>query len=351
MKIYRHKLIFPAASIIIFLLIMATMLTACGQPRNGQAPDPLAPKPNRINQPVKVGLVLPGTGQVEDFVHIQAVQAFKASKQKFWVDTKILKPGELLNDNESMRFLADNDYEYIITFSSMAKVLKEVAPDYPEINFIVIDGFVEGENITSLVFKEREGPFLAGALAALQTQTGQLGIISTREPGTEDYLTGFQEGVQYITYAEPKPVALQTFFTPTDISAVEQVAYAGLYSTNLYDQQVDIIMPVPRKIADPVFKSAAAMKKFAIGIDENQNWQQPGNIIASTEKRVDVAVNNIMKQVEQKKKISGIQYLGVAQGATGLTDLTKGPVWIAPEIIAKMEIIRQKVAAGEIKLE
>ena len=350
MEIYRHKLL-PAASIIIFFLALAVLLSACGQARSRQVPDSLELKLNRINQPVKVGLVVPGPGQVEDYVRIQALQAFKASKEKFWVDTKVLKPGELLNDNESMRFLAENQYEYIITFSSMAKVLKEVAPDYPEIDFIVIDGFVEGENITSLVFKEREGPFLAGALAALLTKTGQVGLISTREPGTQPYVTGFQEGVQYINSTEKKPVNFQMVFTPSDISAVEQVAYAGLYSASLYEQHVDIIMPVPRKIADPVFKTAVSMKKFAIGIDENQNWQQPGNILASTEKRVDMAVYNIMKQVEEKKLIPGVRYQGVAQGAIGLTDLTKGPVWISPDIIAKMEIIRKKVVAGEIKLD
>lgn len=350
MKIFRHKLL-TAASIIIVFGVMAAILAACGQVQSRQAPDTLDAKNIRISQPVKVGMVVPGPGQVEDFVLIQALQTFKSAKEKFWVDTKLLKPGELLNDNEAMRFLAENQYEYIITFSSMAKVIKEVAPDYPEIDFVVIDGFVEGENITSLVFKEQEGPFLAGALAALQTQTGQVGIISTGEPVTQPYVKGFQEGVKYITASEQKPVAFQTAFTPADISAVEQVVYAGVYSANLYDQNVDIIMPVPRKIADPVFKTAAAKKKLAIGIDENQNWQQPGNVLASTEKRIDIAVYNIMQRIEAKKLTPGIQYQGVAQGASGLTDLTKGPVWIAPEIIAKMEIIRKKIAAGEIKLE
>lgn len=333
------------------LITLAVLLTACGKPSNQQAPDSSAPRLNGINQPIKVGLVLPRPGQVEDFVRQQALEAFKASKGKFWIDPKVLKPGELLNDNESIRFLAENQYNYIITFSSMVKVLNEVAPEYPEINFIVIDGIVEGNNITSLVFKEQEGPFLAGALAALLTKTGQLGVISTGEPGTQPYVTGFQQGIKYINSTEQKQMAFQTVFTPANVSAVEQVVYAGVYSSSLYDQNVDIIMAVPKKITDPVFKTAATKKQYAIGIDENQNMQQPGNILASTEKRVDVAVYNIMRQVEEKKLISGIQYLGAAQGATGLTDLTKGPVWIAPEIVDKMEIIRKRLAAGEIKLE
>lgn len=349
MKLYHKRL--WSVSLALLALLALLFSAGCGQVKPRPSPQAGQPDRNQIPAPVRVGMVVPRPGQVDDYVIKEATRAFSFTRERFWTDPRLLQPGELLNDKESMRYLAENDYKLIIVFSSMTRALQEIAPEYPDVKFAVIDGLVQGDNIISVEFREQEGAFLAGALSALISSTGQVGIVATHDPGTQPYVSGYKAGVDYISKADKRTVGFRIMYTPGDRSAVEEVAYAGYYAGSLFDTGTDIILSVPARISPEIYKAAYERRKFAIGVNENLNKIYPGNLYATLEKRVDQAVYGLVSDAITNKLGSGVRTLGIAQNAVGINDLRKGPVFIAPEIVARIEAVKRDIISGKIKVE
>ena len=95
-----------------------------------------------------------------------------------------VEPGNPTSIEPAMRAFAERGYDLIIGVGfAQAPIMESVAKDYPNIHFAIVDGVSELPNVASLVFKEHEGSYLVGMLAAKTTKTGILGFLGGMDIG------------------------------------------------------------------------------------------------------------------------------------------------------------------------
>ena len=221
---------------------------------------------------------------------------------------------------------AEDGYDLIVGVAwQFADIFNALVDDYPDTNFAVMDGVMEDKpNTMSAIFAQNEGSFLAGAAATMFTTRTEIPGINEEVtigwvggmtiPVLEDFFTGFTAGAQYI---DPDVVILQSY-----VGAWGDPV-GGLETTKtMYSQGADIVMNVASGTGIGVLEAAAQEGKYAIGVDGNQDHLQPGSVLTSMLKRVDVGVYTAIANSYEGNFISGINYFDTSNGGVGLTDMS-----------------------------
>src|SRR3954470_22795100 len=109
-----------------------------------------------------------------------------------------VEPGNPTSIEPAMRAFAERGYDLIIGVGfAQAPIMELVAKDYPNLNFAIVDGASELPNVASLVFKEHEGSYLVGMIAAKESKTGVLGFIGGMDIGLiHRFAKGYEEGAK-----------------------------------------------------------------------------------------------------------------------------------------------------------
>ncbi len=253
----------------------------------------------------------------------------------------------------------EDGYDLVICSSSnFEEYLKEHASEYPDTKFAIIDTTVEAPNVASISFAQNQGSFLAGAAAAMFTQKTDIPGVNEDHvigwvggmdiPVLHDFYTGYEQGAKYI---DPDIQILQ--------------AFAGAWNDPLkgkeltmaqYEQGADIVMNVASGTGTGILEAAAEADKYAIGVDLNQDNDQPGHVLTSMMKRVDTACYLIIESVVNGTFEGGsTQYLSLANDGVSLTDFSVMREHLGdkfPEdIVEKIDELTQKVKDGEIVVE
>jgi basic membrane protein A len=186
--------------------------------------------------------------------------------------------------------------------SSMEKVAKE----FPKLQFAIIDSVVKLPNVQSIVFKEHEGSFLVGMMAAMASKTGKVGFVGGMDiPLIRKFQCGFEQGAKY---ANPK-VEVSANMTGTTPTAWNDPARGAELAKAQFAKGVDVIFAAAGGTGVGVYQAAKDAGKLAIGVDSNQNHLHPGTMLTSMVKRVDVAVYNAFKGTTP-----GVTVLGLKEG-------------------------------------
>ncbi len=224
--------------------------------------------------------------------------------------------------------------------------LQEVAEMHQDKTFIYVDNVVEGfDNITNILYKENEGSFLAGALAALQSETGIIGFVGGMDiPVIRNFEIGYIEGAKYIN----PDIKVESIFVE-DFEDPAKGKEGGLV---LIDKGADIIFSVAGKTGQGVFEAAAETDNFVIGVDSDQRYINPDVIIASMIKEIGLSIYNSIEEIQNND---------FAYGTTITYDLEKGGIDMAygddtmPKIVTEenKEIINElkaSIISGEIQV-
>lgn len=356
-----------ALGLLCVILLMSMMLLAgCGEEKQESAYDA-----EKEEKTIKVGIVLSVGGKGDKSFNDAAIAGLEKAKQELGIEYKDIEPKEMAQDEESLRFLAEQGMDLVIAVGFlMEKPLEKVAQEFPDVKFAIIDAVVDQPNVASLVFKEHEGSFLAGALAALLTKTDTVGFVGGMKiPLIEKFQAGYEHGVEYINEIEGKNVNVLAAYAGNTGQAFNDPAKGKELTLTHISQGADIIYHASGGTGQGVFEAAAEKGALAIGVDSNQNWMYPGTIVASMLKRVDVAVFETVKAVKEGTYQAKVQVFGVKDNGVGLTDLSevteieKAGVENDPEKIAaiqelkdgipqevkeKIAEIREKIISGEI---
>lgn len=267
---------------------------------------------------LKVGIVYSTGGLGDKSFNDSAHRGLQQAKEELGISFEYIEPRDSAEDADALRSFAEDGFDLVIAVGfQMAESLETVAAEYPHINFAIIDSVVEMDNIESLVFAEHQGSFLAGALAALVSETGTIGFI-----GGVDFALinrfegGFIAGAEYVN---------------PDITVLAQ--YAGSFgdpgtgkeiALSQIDRGADVIYHAAGGTGGGLFEAALEREVYAIGVDSNQNWQQPGHIIASMLKRVDVAVFETVKALQEGTFEGGTtKVFDLAIDGVGITNLAE----------------------------
>jgi basic membrane protein A len=176
---------------------------------------------------------------------------------------------------------------------AMADAVAAVSAESPDVNFTIVDvNWLQGDNLQQIAFREHEGSFLVGMLAAMHSKTGTVGFVGGMDiPLIRKFHGGFEQGA---LYANPDVKVLMNMTGTTPEAWNNPTKGAELTKAQI-DKGADVIYQAAGGTGIGVLQAAADAGVWGIGVDANQNYMHPGQILTSMLKRVDVAVYNAFK--------------------------------------------------------
>jgi len=307
-------------------------------------------------------LILIVNGNLGDLGFFDSANAgIERLRKEYNVEAQVIETGADESKWEpAIADAAEEDVDIIVAVSpSMVEPVQKLAPLYPEKIFILIDNAVDFEsadlsNVYCATFKQNEGSFLAGALAAyLSADSNKLiGFLGGMDiPPINDFLVGYIEGAQYVD-----PL--------TKVIAV----YAGDYydpakgkelGIVLSNNGADVIFPAAGPTGLGTIEAAKEEGKYIIGVDSDQSAGYAANGDSETSKIIASSMiknvgNTIFRAVElymdDKLALGSTESLGIPEGGVGLAKNDVYKSLLSEDILTKMEEIEAKVISGEIKV-
>ena len=256
---------------------------------------------------------------------------------------------EIQNDaqrEQALRRFAQRGYDPIVAIGfSQAEALKKVAPEFPETKFAIVDMVVDLPNVRSIVFKEHEGSFLVGLLAAKASQTGKVGFVGGMDiPLIRAFACGYKQGAKA---ANPDIEIFENMIGTTGAAWNDPVKGGELTKSQI-DRGADVIYHAAGGSGAGVLQAAADAGKLGIGVDSNQNGLHPGNVLTSMVKRVDTAVYNAFKDLASDDWSSGIYVLGLAEDGVAWADDENNKDLITADMRAAVDQASKEIIDGKI---
>jgi len=273
--------------------------------------------------------------------------------EKFKKDTGIAyRDFEIQNDaqrDQVLRKFAKDGYSPIITVGfAWATALGKVADEFPKTKFAIIDTDVDKPNVQSIRFKEHEGSFVVGVIAADTSKTGKVGFVGGMDiPLISKFQCGYQEGVKYASAGKDEVFANMTGTTP---AAWNDPVKGGELAKSQMDRGADIVYAAAGATGQGVLKAAADAGKLGIGVDSDQNGLFPGHVLTSMVKHVDVAAYNTLMSAKNGTWKAGQSYLGLKEGGVDYALDQYNEKLITPEVKAKADAAKADIIAGKIKV-
>jgi len=258
---------------------------------------------------------------------------------------------EITNESQreqSLRKLAQRGATVIVaTGFAQAPALKTVAAEFPKVKFVIIDDVVDLPNVQSVVFKEHEGSFLVGVLAAMASKTGKVGFVGGMDiPLIRKFACGYVQGVKYVN---PQAEVFQNM-TGTTGDAWNDPTKGGELARSQFDRGADVVYAAAGGTGLGVYQAAKDAGKLAIGVDSNQNYIHPGTMLTSMMKRVDLATYNAFKTARDGTWKPGLQELGLKEEGVGWALDDNNKPLITADMQAKVEAAKKDIVSGSIKV-
>ncbi|WP_348541587.1 BMP family lipoprotein [Vibrio fluminensis] len=276
-------------------------------------------------------------------VYQNGVKVFNADKG---VTVREFEPQNEAQREQGLRRLASRGFTPIVAVGfNMSSAVEKVATEYPDIQFTIIDSVVDKPNVQSIVFKEHEGSFLVGALAAKASATGKVGFIGGMDiPLIRKFECGYRQGAKY---ANP---GVETFLNMTGSTpaAFADPAKGSELAKSQFSKGVDVIYAAAGGTGMGVYQAAKDAGKFAIGVDSNQNHLQPGTMLTSMVKKVGVAAYNSWDQAEKGTWTPGVKVLGLKEGAVEWAYDDNNKDLVSAEERAYLEKIQADIISGKV---
>ena len=311
---------------------------------------------------IKVGIVFDIGGKNDRSFNAAAWEGVRRAEKELDIVLRDVEPGNPTSIEPAMRAFAEKNFDLIIGVGfAQSPIMEKVARDYPNINFAIVDGVIldkEGNpfpNVASLVFREHEGSFLVGMIAAQKSKTGVLGFLGGMDiPLIHRFAKGYEEGAKSIN---PSVRVVNNYVGVTD-SAWNNPGKGKELALNQIDKGADVIFTAAGNSGLGAFdaveqygrNASGEANKFVIGVDSNQNGVKPGFVLTSMVKRVDNAVYDVVKEVKEGKFKGGFHTFGLDKDGVAYAMDDNNKNLISPEILQTVEAAKGKIIGGEIKV-
>lgn len=298
-------------------------------------------------KPLRVGIVLSTGGLGDKSFNDAAYRGLEQAKKDLGIEFKYVEPASPAEDEEFLREYAEAGYDLIIaTGFQMTESARTVAADYQDVNFLMIDDVVDLPNVKSLVFKEEEGSFLVGVIAGLMTKNNAVGFVGGMEnPLIKKFEVGFKQGAEYVSPG----VKFFSVYT-TGPNPFNDPVRGKENAISEINQGADVIYHAAGGTGMGVIAAAKEKGVFAIGVDSNQDGVEPGTVLTSMLKNVDVGVYDTVKALTNGEFEPGLTVYGAKENGVGVTEFEFTKEIIGAEKLQKFEEIKAKLMAGEIKV-
>jgi len=311
---------------------------------------------------IRVGIVFDIGGKNDRSFNAAAWEGVKRAQQDLDICLYDVEPGNPTSIEPAMRAFAEKNFDLIIGVGfAQGPIMQKVALDYPNNKFAIVDGVIfeqDGKtplkNVASLIFREHEGSYLVGIIAASKSKTGTLGFLGGMDiPLIHRFETGYAEGARSVN---PNIKIIDNYVGVSD-SAWNNPGKGKELSLAQIEKGADVIFTAAGNSGLGAFdaveqygKTNGEANKFVIGVDSNQNGVKPGFVLTSMVKRVDNAVYDVVKEVLNSNFSGGFHVFGLDKdGVAYAMDDNNKPL-IPAEVIAKAEKAKAQIVAGEIKV-
>lgn len=326
---------------------LALTATACGESSTGSS--------GSGDGKIKVGMAYDVGGRGDNSFNDSAARGLDKAKADLGVETKELtaKTGETPADREQrLASLAEGGFNPVIGVGFAYKdAIDKTAAKYPKTTFGLIDSVSDKPNVSSIVFTEEQGSYLAGVAAALKSKDGKIGFIGGVDiPLIKKFAAGFQQGVK-----DTKPdasVQIQYLSTGTDMSGFGAPDKGKAAAKGMLDKGIDVVYAAAGGSGAGAIEAVAAQPgAWAIGVDSDQAKdpalsKYAGSILTSVVKNVDTGVFELIKSVQDGKPMTGTHAYSLAENGVSLT--TTGDH--LKDIQAQLDEAKKKIVDGQIKV-
>jgi basic membrane protein A and related proteins len=294
----------------------------------------------------KVGLVLDRGGKDDKSFNSSAYEGATRGKSKLGI---LLKCVESPDDNAfepQLRAFAQHQFDLIIGIGFAQKeAIEKIAAQFPKAHFAIVDAQVEAPNVRSLMFQEHEGAYVIGAIAAMTSKTGKIGFVGGMDiPLIRRFVMGYEAGAKKIN---PQITVMANYVGVTS-EAWNNPPKGKELAVSQYEGGADIIFAAAGASGLGVFDAAEDKKKFAIGVDSNQDWTKPGLILTSMLKRVDEAIYSTIAEAKAGKFTAGVQWFGLAnKGVDYSFDQYNAKILTEP-VRKRADELKAEIVAGKI---
>jgi basic membrane protein A len=223
-----------------------------------------------------------------------------------------------------------------------ASSIETVAKEFPKLSFAIIDMVVPLPNVQSFVYREHEGSFLVGMMAALASKTGKVGFVGGMDiPLVRKFLCGYEQGARF---ANPKVEVLSAMTGTTPAAWTDPARGAELTKAQIA-QGVDVVFAAAGTTGLGIMQAAKDAGKLSIGVDSNQNHLHPGSVLTSMVKRVDLAVLQAFGGVKP-----GITALGLKEGGVDYAMDEHNARLVSADMKRKVDAAKADIINGKLKV-
>ncbi|MEJ7795499.1 MAG: BMP family ABC transporter substrate-binding protein [Nocardioides sp.] len=339
--------------------VLAFALVGCAQDEEGSTPSASEDLCDVEGDGPKVGLAYDVGGRGDQsFNDSAAVGMQQAIDDADATCTEAeAQDGEAESAREDrLRALAEDGHNPIIgvgfAYSDAANI---VAPDFPEVNFAVVDGFdpdeEPNENVAYLGFAEQQGSYLVGVAAALTTEADHVGFVGgVNTPLIQKFEAGYVAGVAAVDEAITVDVQ---YIEESELTGFNDPAGGKAAATAMYDDGADVVYHAAGGSGSGVFDAAVEAGEgiWAIGVDSDQyltaSEEAQPHILTSMLKRVDTATFNMVQSVADGEPLVSYQTYDLAADGVGYS--TSGD-FLSEDTIGQIDDFAEQIKSGEIEV-
>jgi basic membrane protein A and related proteins len=269
-------------------------------------------------------------------------------KAETGVDFRDFEPTNDAQIEQALRRFARDGHSPIIAVGfSQATALTKVAAEFPDLKFTLIDMVVDLPNVQSVVFKEHEGSYLVGLLAGMASKSGKIGFIGGMDiPLIRKFACGYVQGAK----AAKKETEVYQNMTGSTPAAWNDPVKGGELAKSQIDRGADVLYHAAGGTGIGVLRAAADSGKLGIGVDSNQNGLQPGKVLTSMLKRVDVATYASFTTARAGSWKAGVSVLGLKEDGVGWALDDNNKALITPAMQAAADKARADIISGAVKV-
>lgn len=293
---------------------------------------------------LKVGMVTDVGGVNDQSFNQSAWEGLKRTKSDLGTKIAYKESKQDADYAPNLETFTDAEYDLIwgIGFL-MGDAVKLTAQVNPDQKYAIVDFFYGPEtpkNVACAIFQEEQPSFLVGYIAGKMTKSNKVGFVGgIKFPLIEKFEYGYMAGVKL---ANPKAEILRQY-----AESFTDAAKGKAITNNMYQQGADIVFHAAGGVGDGVIEAAKEKKKWAIGVDKDQNYLAPDNVLTSAMKRVDNALFDIVKQLKDDKFEGGKAVVyNLSNDGVGIAPTSSKHV--SEEILTEVDGLISKIKAGEI---
>jgi len=311
---------------------------------------------------IRVGIVFDIGGKNDRSFNAAAWEGVQRAQKDMNICLYDVEPGNPTSIEPAMRAFAERNFDLVIGVGfAQGPIMQKVATDYPNIKFAIVDGVIvdkDGKplpNVADLVFREHEGSYLVGMIAASKNKTGTIGFLGGMDiPLIHKFETGYEEGARSVN---PKIQIVQNYVGVTD-SAWNNPGKGKELALGQIEKGADVIFTAAGNSGLGAFDAVeqygknpqGEANKFVIGVDSNQNMVKPGFVLTSMVKRVDNAVYDVVREVLDGKFDGGFHAFGLDKDGVAYAMDENNKSLVPADVISRVEEAKQEIVSGRIKV-